>query len=399
MAALRNEKKLAASNEENYEEHPRSNLAQNSKVPRAQEDYITDVSEEIEERVTKKLSREFSRTENRILGALALLDVFLMNPLIQSHSRTAPERSQNASSTSQSSNKTTPRVIVILNQPSSTGRWRKTVAQKIATTWWQEFTKNSHTAPPIHIHESKKRTALPVNRNSAVKTTLQRLKQTNNWWPFSSVQTTTTLQSSITVSKKFPICHSPSRQRCQRSLRNLRNLSCWNVFSKRAPKFIINWLKMKESTTFILSWGEMPYKDLKRIMAQPEKTWQFSKDMRKTLIDGDNETQIPETWLQSSESEVSIFSSWTSKISQRRIRNSCRRHDRTIHIRPNPTTPEGIKKPGSPREWHNRTDCYIPRQGFTVERFRSPWWATYNYCEPQYCKHKCWQTKSNVPSM
>ena len=62
MATLRNKKKLAALNKENCEEHPGSNLAQNSNVPRSQEDYITQVSEEIEGRVTKELSQEFSRT-------------------------------------------------------------------------------------------------------------------------------------------------------------------------------------------------------------------------------------------------------------------------------------------------------------------------------------------------
>ena len=81
--ATRNKRRLAALNNENCEEHPRSNSAQNSNVPRSQEDYITQVSEEIGGRVTKKLSHEFSRTENRILGALARLDDFLMNPLIQ----------------------------------------------------------------------------------------------------------------------------------------------------------------------------------------------------------------------------------------------------------------------------------------------------------------------------
>ena len=79
-------------------------MAQNSNVPRLQEDYITQVSEEIEGRVTKKLSQEFSRTENRKLGALARLDDFLMNPLFQGHSGTAPETSQNAFSTSQGTN-------------------------------------------------------------------------------------------------------------------------------------------------------------------------------------------------------------------------------------------------------------------------------------------------------
>ena len=65
--ATRTKRKLAALNKENCEEHPRSNLASNSNVPRSQEDYITQVSEEIEGRVTKKLSQEFSRTENRII--------------------------------------------------------------------------------------------------------------------------------------------------------------------------------------------------------------------------------------------------------------------------------------------------------------------------------------------
>ena len=57
MATLRNKRKVAALNKKNCEEHPRSNLAQNSNVPGSQEDYITQVSEEIEGRVTKKFSR------------------------------------------------------------------------------------------------------------------------------------------------------------------------------------------------------------------------------------------------------------------------------------------------------------------------------------------------------
>ena len=102
--ATRNKRKLAAVNKENCEEHPRSNLAQNSNVPRSQEDYITQVSEEIEGRVTKRLSKEFSRTKNRILGALARLNDFLMNPLLQGHSRTTPEASRNTLKTSQGTN-------------------------------------------------------------------------------------------------------------------------------------------------------------------------------------------------------------------------------------------------------------------------------------------------------
>ena len=102
--ATPNKRKFATLNKENCEKHPRSNLAQNSNVPRSQKDYITQVSEEIEGRVTKKLSKAFSRTENRILSALARLDDFLMNSLIQGHSGITPEMSRNAFSTNQGTN-------------------------------------------------------------------------------------------------------------------------------------------------------------------------------------------------------------------------------------------------------------------------------------------------------
>ena len=99
-----NKRKLAALNKENCEKHPKSNLAQNSIAPRSRGDYITQVSEKIEGKITKRLSKEFSRTENRILGALASLDDFLMNPLLHGRSRTTPEPSQNALSLSQGAN-------------------------------------------------------------------------------------------------------------------------------------------------------------------------------------------------------------------------------------------------------------------------------------------------------
>ena len=92
----RNKRKWAALNKENCEENPRSNMAQNSGAPRSQEDYITQVFEEIEERVTKRLSKEFSRTENLILGALARLDDFLMNPLLPGHSGTTGNKTVSA---------------------------------------------------------------------------------------------------------------------------------------------------------------------------------------------------------------------------------------------------------------------------------------------------------------
>ena len=104
MATLRNKRKLAAVTRETQEEHPRNGQSRNTSVPRINEEYITQVSEEIEGRVTKKLSKEFSRTESRILGALSKLDEFLLNPQIRTHSGTVPGTFRNTNVENQGTN-------------------------------------------------------------------------------------------------------------------------------------------------------------------------------------------------------------------------------------------------------------------------------------------------------
>ena len=88
MATLRNKRKLAAVTRETQEENPRNGQSRNTSVPRINEEYITQVSEEIEGRVTKKLSQEFNRIESRISDALSKLDEFLLNQQITAHSGT-----------------------------------------------------------------------------------------------------------------------------------------------------------------------------------------------------------------------------------------------------------------------------------------------------------------------
>ena len=89
MATLRIKRKLAAMAGET-QEYPRSKQSHNSAAPGITEDYIAQISEEIDGRVTKKLSQEFSRTESCILGALSKLDEFLSNPQIRTFSGTTP---------------------------------------------------------------------------------------------------------------------------------------------------------------------------------------------------------------------------------------------------------------------------------------------------------------------
>ena len=69
MATLGNKRKLAARARET-EEYRRNSQLQNSSASGITE-YIAQISEEIEGRVTKTLSQEFSRTKFRILGALS----------------------------------------------------------------------------------------------------------------------------------------------------------------------------------------------------------------------------------------------------------------------------------------------------------------------------------------
>ena len=104
MATLRNKRKLAAVTGETQEEHPRNGQSRNTSFPRINEEYITQLSEEIEGRVSKKLSQEFSRTESRILGALSKLDEFLLNPQIMTHSRTVPRTFRNTNVENQGTN-------------------------------------------------------------------------------------------------------------------------------------------------------------------------------------------------------------------------------------------------------------------------------------------------------
>ena len=70
--------------------NPSNGQSRNTSVPRTNEEYIAQVSEEVERRVTKKLSQEYSRTESRILGALTKLDEFLSNQQIHTHFETVP---------------------------------------------------------------------------------------------------------------------------------------------------------------------------------------------------------------------------------------------------------------------------------------------------------------------
>ena len=97
MATLTDKRKLAAVSRE-APENTRNTKSQNTLDPEMTQKYLSQVSEEIEGRVTKKLSKEFSRTESRFLGALSKLDDFLQNPQFRTCSVAVPGTTRNSDS-------------------------------------------------------------------------------------------------------------------------------------------------------------------------------------------------------------------------------------------------------------------------------------------------------------
>ena len=89
MATLRIKIKLAAVSKETPEK-TRNSQSQNTLDPEMAQEYISQVSEKIEGRVTKKILKKFSRTESRIFGALSKLDEFLLNPQVRTCSVAVP---------------------------------------------------------------------------------------------------------------------------------------------------------------------------------------------------------------------------------------------------------------------------------------------------------------------
>ena len=80
---------------DNQEGSFRKNQSRNSTGPAENEKYISQLLEEIEGMLTKKLSQQISRTKSRILGVLSKLDKVLLNPQVPEQSGTVRGASWN----------------------------------------------------------------------------------------------------------------------------------------------------------------------------------------------------------------------------------------------------------------------------------------------------------------
>ena len=102
-ATLRNKRKLSAMSKET-QEYPLNNQSQKSSAIGIIEEFKTQISEKIEGKFTKELSREFNRTKSSILGTLSKLDEILLNPEIRTFSGNVPLQLQNADAEKQQPN-------------------------------------------------------------------------------------------------------------------------------------------------------------------------------------------------------------------------------------------------------------------------------------------------------
>ena len=120
MATLGNRKKLAAvSVSSETPENTRNNQSQNTPNLGMAEEYFTQVPEEIDGRVTKKLSKAFGPTESRKLDAclnLSNLDEFFLKPHFRTCFVAVPGTSRNGISENRKPPEIVPYSILVLKR-------------------------------------------------------------------------------------------------------------------------------------------------------------------------------------------------------------------------------------------------------------------------------------------
>ena len=103
MAMLGNKRNLAAVPRETPEK-TRKSRAQNVLGPELTQHHISQVSEEIRGRMSKKLSKEFSRTRSRVFGAFSKLDEFLLDTQVRTCSVALSGTSRSSNSENRETN-------------------------------------------------------------------------------------------------------------------------------------------------------------------------------------------------------------------------------------------------------------------------------------------------------
>ena len=248
MATLGNKRKLAAVSRETPE-GSRSSRTQKVLDTELTQDYISQVSEEIEGRVTKKLSKEFSKTESRILGSLSKLDEFLLNPPGRTCSVAVPGTSRNTNlenretTEDRSSDDPYPEVGYFSHHSGQLNSPETETNPHMVTGPTEEFRQHPHmmTVTQEEVHycspttssgKQKKARSIsqPKFRSENTPATIEedQILLALLFWRRTPIQ-----RISITILAESRNCLSLSQRQCPHLTENQRNLNCLKICSKR----------------------------------------------------------------------------------------------------------------------------------------------------------------------
>ena len=240
MASLGKRKELAAVSRE-ASENTNNSQSQNTVDPEMAQEFIHQVFEKFYDRVTKKLSKDFIRMESRILGALSILDEFILNAQVRTCSLAAPGTSRNNDSENREPTGDRSWAIPVskwCSLPTNLVIWTIR-SKKRRIIWWQELKKrfasvltkfkNRLPTAPLELHqENIRRCALHVSHNfTAISLAPQQLASNSNSANF---------RNNVNRISKSRTCPNPSQRQCPPLTGTQKNWTVWrsdpNKFEK-----------------------------------------------------------------------------------------------------------------------------------------------------------------------
>ena len=189
------------------------------------QEYISQFSEEIGGRLIGKLSKESSRTESCILGALSELDERFLNLQLRTCSVAVPGTSRNNESGNRettgnrSLNDPCPEVVFSSHHSGNSNRSDLEKSPHMVTGVQEEIPYRSLGT----CQESKRMRALQVSHNFAARTPLRQLKQNRFCWHLNNWRQTVIQPISTTTSTESRNCPNLSQRQCPHLMENQIN--------------------------------------------------------------------------------------------------------------------------------------------------------------------------------
>ena len=414
MATLRNKKKLAAVSRETPESS-RSGRAQSTLHPELSQDFISQVSEKIERRVTKKLSKEFSRTESRILGALSKFWQVSCEPtcsdLFRSRSGNIPDQQLRKPGNNWGSllRRSLPRIEILYSSFWSSKQPGVEIYPHMVTGGLGEIRQYPHMVTATQEEEipycspgtsSGKRkkarsTSQPQIRSENTPATieadqillaLQQLATNSNSVNFNNnISRNSKLPKSLTTtmptfdgkSEKLELCEDL----LQTSLKihnHLTEEDKINYFQSLMRGDALQTFKNitspnRENLGEILTVFGRKYVNLQSMARAKHKFQRLVFNPANQKLIGGN----PRNWRKT-HSELPL---------KRSLNNSSM---------PNVSPPEEINYSGAFGEWHIWADCVASWKGVRTKWYGSPRWNADKYCDAASHTKKFWKAKTNL---